>query len=68
MDRLDWSGWLAYDVLSRSGGPVETMTAVIEIMKTAEKLLEKIGTAHLENMIAAGNPERDFASLVKALL
>jgi xylose isomerase len=68
LDRLDWSGWLAYDVLSRSGGPVETMVGVIEIMKAAERLLDKIGKDTLETMIEASNPERDFARLVKALL
>ena len=68
LDRLDWSGWLAYDVLSRSGGAVETMVSVLEIMKAAEALLEKIGKERLEAMIAAGNPERDFAQLLKALL
>ena len=68
MDRLDWSGWLAYDVLSRSGGAVETMDSVIGIIKTGEALLEKIGRNTLEEMITAGNPERDFSRLVAKLL
>ena len=68
LDRLDWSGWLAYDVLSRSGGAVETMNAVIEIMKAGEALLEKIGRDTLQEMVDSGNPERDFSRLVRALL
>jgi len=68
MDRLDWSGWLAYDVLSRGGGAVETMQGVIDIMKAGEALLDKIGRDTLAELIDEGNPERDFSRLVKALL
>jgi xylose isomerase len=68
LDRLDWSGWLAYDVLSRSGGPVETIQSTIDILHAGQELLDKIGRGTLEELIAAGNPERDFARLVRALL
>jgi xylose isomerase len=68
LDRLDWSGWLAYDVLSRSGGPVETIQTTIDILETALALLDKIGRETLAGMIAEGNPERDFGRLVRALL
>jgi xylose isomerase len=68
LDRLDWSGWLAYDVLSRSGGPVETIQTTIDILETALALLDKIGRETLAGMIAESNPERDFGRLVRALL
>jgi len=68
LDRLDWSGWLAYDVLSRSGGALETMQSILQVMNAAQVLLDKIGRHTLQEMIDAGNPERDFSRLVTALL
>jgi xylose isomerase len=68
LDRLDWSGWLAYDVLTRNGDPVETMSATIAIMKSAEALLDKLGRGRLEALIEDGIPSRAFEYLVGALL
>ena len=68
LDRLDWEGWLAYDVLTRNGDPVETMSATIEIVKTAGKLLDKLGREQLEGFIQEGIPARAFEHLVTSLL
>jgi len=68
LDRLGWEGWLAYDVLTRDGDPVEQMSATIAIMKAAEKLVEKIGRHRLERFIAEGIPARAFEGLVKAVV
>jgi xylose isomerase len=68
LERLDWEGWLAYDVLTRNGDPVEQMNATIRIMKAAEELLGKIGRDRLEGFIAEGIPARAFEHLVRSLL
>jgi xylose isomerase len=68
LDRLDWDGWLAYDVLTRDGDPVQTMNATIAIIKAAEALLDKLGRDKLEAFVQEGIPARAFEYLVTSLL
>lgn len=68
LDRLKWSGWACYDVLTRDADPVETMTATIAIMEIAEALLEKIGRERIEAMLAEGIPARTFEYLMRSLI
>jgi xylose isomerase len=68
LDRFRWEGWLAYDVLTRDGDPVEQMDATIAIMKAAEQLLDKLGRDQLEALIEEGIPARAFEYLVRSLL
>ncbi|MHC4592727.1 MAG: sugar phosphate isomerase/epimerase family protein, partial [Planctomycetota bacterium] len=68
IDRLGWEGWLAYDVLTRDGDPVEQMNATVAIVKTAEELVDKIGRDRLEEFIGEGIPARAFEHLVRSLL
>lgn len=68
LDRLGWEGWLAYDVLTRDGDPVQTMNATIAIMKAAEALLDKLGRDKLEALIEEGIPAKAFRYLVESLL
>jgi xylose isomerase len=68
LDRFGWEGWLAYDVLTRDGDPVEQMDATIAIMKAAEQLLDKLGRDQLEALIEEGIPARAFDYLVRSLL
>lgn len=68
LDRLDWEGWLAYDVLTRDGDVVETMSATISIMKAAKALLDKLGRDKLEAFVEEGIPARAFEYLVRSLL
>lgn len=66
--RLQWDGWFSYDVIVRDGDMVEGMQTSIEIVKIAEQLVEKIGMAKLEAMLAEGIPARAFSHLYKSLL
>jgi xylose isomerase len=68
LDRIGWEGWLAYDVLTRDGDPVEQMNATVAIVDTAVRLLDKIGRDTLEGFIQEGIPARAFDTLVKSLL
>lgn len=68
LDRLDWEGWLAYDVLTRDGDPVTTMNATISIMKSAEALLDKLGRDKLEAFIEEGIPAKALDYMIKSLL
>jgi xylose isomerase len=68
LDRLNWEGWLSYDVVTRNGEIVESMTASIEIVKAALALVDKIGRDQLQALIDEGTPARTFSQLVRALL
>lgn len=68
LDRMDWDGWLSYDVVTRDGDVVESMEATIAIVKTAEKLLDKIGRQNMDQFIKEGIPARAFNHLVQSLL
>ena len=68
MERIDWDGWLAYDVLTRDGDPVETMSATIAIVEAARGLLDRIGRDELGGFIEEGIPSRAIAHIVQSLL
>ena len=68
MDRLDWNGWLSYDVATRDGDQVEQMSATIAIVETGIALLDKLGRDKLQGFIDEGIPARAFEYLVKSLL
>jgi xylose isomerase len=68
LDRLEWDGWLAYDVLTRDGDPVQTMSATIEIVENVRRLLDKIGRDRIGALIAEGIPAGAFRHMVRALL
>ena len=68
LDRLDWEGWLSYDVVTRNGDVVESMAASIGIVETAVELVDKIGRERLQGFIDEGIPARAFQQLVRALL
>ena len=68
LDRLHWEGWLAYDVLTRNGDPVETMSASIAIVEMGRALLDKLGREQLQGFVDEGIPARAFAHLVRSLL
>ncbi|MFN3333319.1 MAG: sugar phosphate isomerase/epimerase family protein [Caldilinea sp.] len=68
MERLDWNGWLAYDIVTRDGDPVETMEVGIEIVERARELLDKLGCARMEELIAEGVPARAMQHMMRSLL
>ncbi len=68
LDRIDYDGWVAYDVNTRNGDPVETMSASIELVNTAIALLDKIGRDTIAGFIAEGIPARTFTKLARSLL
>jgi xylose isomerase len=68
LGRLNWEGWLSYDVVTRNGEIVESMAASIEIVKAALALVDKFGRDQLQALIDEGTPARTFSQLVRALL
>jgi xylose isomerase len=68
LDRLDWEGWLSYDVVTRNGGVVESMAASIDIVEMAVELVDRIGRERLQGFVDEGIPARAFRQLVRALL
>ncbi len=68
LKRLDWDGWLSYDVVVREGDRVEGMSASIAIVKMAEQFVNRIGVDYLEDLVKQGLPARTFEQLVKKML
>ena len=69
LQRIDWSGWLSYDVVTRSGDDVVgVQVATMRVMQAAEKLLKKIGRERMDAMIARGAPHESMTALWEALL
>jgi xylose isomerase len=68
LKRIDWDGWLSYDIVSRSSSTVNHMSASISIVNLASELVEKIGRAKLESYIECAAPDQTFESLIRALL
>lgn len=68
LKRLNWSGWLSYDVVMREGDIAEGMASSISIVKTAEQFVEQTGVEQLESFIQQGRPARTFDFLMKKLL
>ena len=68
LERLGWEGWLSYDVVTRNGDLVESMSTSIELVEAAAKLVDKFGCDRLQAMIDEGIPARAYSQLVRALL
>jgi xylose isomerase len=68
LDRMDWEGWLSYDVVTRNGDLVESMESSIAIVEVAVELLDKIGRERLEGFISEGVPARAYEGLLRSLL
>jgi xylose isomerase len=68
LDRLNWEGWLSYDISVRNGDPMESMEAAIAIVETAIGLLDRIGRENLQGFIEEGIPARAFQQLLRAML
>ncbi len=68
MERLDWDGWLSYDVITRYGDQVESMSAAIAMVNMAVQVVAKVGYETLEGFVNEGIPARAFPRIVKSLL
>ena len=67
MDRLNWDGWLSYDVATRDGSHVEQMTATIAIVEAGIRLLDKLGRETIQGFIEEGIPARAYKYLYESL-
>ncbi len=68
LDRLNWDGWLSYDVATRDGNRVDEMSASIAIVETAVQLLDKLGRDTLQGFIDEGIPANAYTYLYQTLL
>lgn len=68
MHRLDWEGWLSYDVMTRDGDTAEAIEATIGIVNDAQELLYKIGPKKIDEFVNEGVPARAFHHLIRSLL
>jgi xylose isomerase len=68
LDRLDWNGWLSYDVATRDGDQVSQMEASIALVNMAHELLDKLGREKLQSLIEEGVPAETYTYLMASLL
>jgi xylose isomerase len=68
LDRLNWDGWLSYDVATRDGNQIDEMGASIAIVETAIQLLDKLGRDTLQGFIEEGVPANAYTYLYQAML
>jgi len=66
--RINWNGWLSYDIVPRNGNPVNHMSAAISMVNRAAELVQKIGPEHLERYIECSTPDQTLEALMAALL
>ena len=64
LNRLGWQGWFSYDVYNRDSDPLATQRATIQVMKAAQRLLDKLGREKLEALIRAGDPAQTVEYLM----
>ena len=68
MERLNWNGWLAYDIVTRDGDPVETMEVGIEAVKIGQDLLDRFGCDRMQALIDEGVPAKTLQHMLRSLL
>ena len=68
LDRLNWDGWLSYDVATRDGNQIDEMGASIAIVETAIQLLDKLGRDTLQGFIEEGIPANAYTYLYHTML
>lgn len=68
LDRLDWDGWLSYDVVTRDGDQVSQMEASIALVNMGHALLDKFGREKLQSLIEDGVPAATYTYLMRSLL
>ena len=68
LDRMEWSGWLSYDVFTKHGDPVEAFASTIRSMEALEALTEKLGRGKLQQLIDGSSPARTMEYLLTSLV
>lgn len=68
LERMGWEGWLAYDVFTKHGDPVQAFTSTIEVMDSLVALLDRLGREKLQELIDDVEPAEATAYLIKALV
>jgi xylose isomerase len=68
LEKLEWEGWFSYDVMTRDGNQVETMSASIDIVNIAQKYLHKIGLEKINDLIINESSANTFRYLFESIL
>lgn len=68
LERMEWSGWFAYDVYTRHGDPAEAFATTIRSIGVAEELLDRYGREKIQELIEEGIPARAFDYLIGNLV
>jgi xylose isomerase len=68
LNKLDWNGWFAYDIVTKQGAPAQSFEAAIKIVDALDTLVEKLGPDKLDALVEKGIPAETFAYLVTELV
>ena len=68
LDRLNWDGWLSYDVATRDGDRIAQMSASIAIVEAAVRSLDRLGREQIQAFIDEGIPADAYTYLYQTLL
>jgi len=68
LDRMNWSGWLSYDVFTKHGDPVQAFASTIRSMEALEALTEKLGREKLQDLIDNSAPAQTVEYLLTTLV
>ena len=68
LKKIEWSGWLSYDVITRDGEIAPTMEAAIANINNGMKLLDKIGIEAIDKLIADTFSANTFRHIIEGLL
>lgn len=68
LEEMGWEGWLAYDVFTKHGDPVQAFTATIRAMESLQKMLDKLGRDRIRDLISNASPAETTAELLAALV
>ena len=68
LERLDWDGWLSYDIVTRDGDPVETMDVGIAMVEMAMEALHKMGSERMTELIQEGVPAKTLNHMMRSLV
>lgn len=68
LEKMEWEGWLAYDVFTKHGDPVAAFQQTIRAMEYLQELVAKIGMDTMDDLITNAEPAEATTRLLKAMV
>lgn len=68
LEKLEWEGWISYDVMTRDGNIADTMSASIMNVENTRKFMNKVGVDKLDDLIKNESTADTFRILIESFL